>query len=358
MDAVISFVFDLIQKNLWSVVGGFSLVIYWLFQNWFRHTKLILFEGEQFFNINNSNGLPERNSPNEKYFSNFIMHQLTIHNKREISQAITKIKLFNIEKIDKKFSDIQFDGGFYDTSQKFVLLAYNNGNDLSEKIIRYVRINSYEDRLQNETLLGEIKINVDPIESGNLVCLYEKKFFELADKFTKNLNLYSLSIELFDENYTELNNLKTFLIFDRRENKFRNTPKGASFPPVEQLPIFYIEKSTSEITLSCSQELQSGNNNIEYLILVNETCSLDFNLSVFVGDKEFVSKQKFHLDVRLPIYRQEHGSFLGSFYFLLKSKENQINRGMVFTMEQISILEKNLIYDKYGTAKKFYNVKL
>lgn len=340
------------------MVVGISLVTYWLFQNWFKHTKSISFEGEQFFNINNLNGLPERNNLKEKYFSNFIMHQLTIHNKREISQAITRIKLFNINKIDKKFSDIQFDGGFYDTSQKFVLLAYNNGNDLSERFIHYIRINSYGAALQNETLLEEIRINVDSIESGNLVCLYEKNFFELADRFAKNLNLYSLSIVLLDENHIELNNLKTYLTFDRSENKFRNPPRGASFPPVEQLPIFYIEKRSGEMTLSCTQELQSGNNNVKYLILVNETCSLDFNLSLFVGNKEFVSKQKFHLDVRVPIYRQEHGSFLGSFYFLLNSKEYQVNRGIVFTMKQISILDKNLIYDKYETAKKYYNVKL
>ena len=96
-------------------------------KNRFDNEKKIEIVGNSISNINNRNGAPEPATSESPIYSNFLLNTLTVENKRSVTQSVTEIELYNIKKETNDFSDIQYDGGFYDRNQKFVLLAYNNG---------------------------------------------------------------------------------------------------------------------------------------------------------------------------------------------------------------------------------------
>ena len=59
-------------------------------------------------------------------FSNFIYHELSLKTLNQ--EVIDSIILTSINKKAKKVADIKFDGGFNPENQKYILIAYNNGD--------------------------------------------------------------------------------------------------------------------------------------------------------------------------------------------------------------------------------------
>lgn len=320
--------------------------------NSFKHQKRIKIENRNIFNINNHTGWAEKfNTP--KFFSNFIQAELTVHNKRDVTQSVTKIELFNINKKDSYFADIQFDGGFYDENQKFILLAYNNGNTEGDSEDTKIEIFAYEINMQNKQLLQEESISSLRLSSGEIKSIFIVDLKNIADDFKKNPKLFVLSICVQRDDVMEAR-----LVFDRKKNRFYNSPMGAVAPPPDNFPIFDLTKDFAQQSVNCFQELTTGANNVSYLILVDRTCRLEFNEVLYIGNKKVKDKNKVKIDIRLPIYSQERGTFRGCFYWLVEKQKDFYNESVSYNLDIVQLHDKNLIYDKYRAARKFYDAKI
>ena len=196
-----------ISQQWWWVVLALIVpailgpIIVHVFKNRFNNKKRITIIGSNISNINNRNGMNESTTSGQRLYSNFVLNILTVENKRSITQSVTSIELYKIKKENNDFSDIQYDGGFYDSNQKFVLLAYNNGTkgELLQK--RTVKFTFCEKETYNEIKEVEKHTeNIDVLKSGDIKSLLIYSFDEFVGEFEKNRNLDTLKISVFDEN--------------------------------------------------------------------------------------------------------------------------------------------------------------
>ena len=70
-------------------------------------------------------------------YSNLIYNKVTV--KTINPEVISSIALNRIRKETNNLADIRYDGGLYKDKQKYLLIAYNNGNQIGET----GNINSY-----------------------------------------------------------------------------------------------------------------------------------------------------------------------------------------------------------------------
>lgn len=363
MKALSDFI-DFIIKNgktsfgpiLSAVVVGLGWFILPRLNNYFNNQKKILIEGSSIFNVDNWNGIPQQLLSEEQYFSNLIFNKLTVNNKRSQSQAVTAIELIDIKVEEEIFSDIQFDGGFYDDKQKFLLIAYNNGNGegvIPNGILRFIACQS---GFQNGELVYKQDIFSNTLASGEIRGLYIKSLNDISKIFVKNTKLSSLKVEFLYEIDSIEKNIILPLIFDRTNGIFRNAPRGAGVPEPENLPVIKIMGDKKRQLVSTSQVIVSGANEVKFLVWVPNSCTLEYKVVLHVGQKRFRSNKRYSFKVRVPIYRQEQGHFLGSFYWLIKQNSLSLVDNFIYNTDDIKLLNSSLIYDKYYAAKKIYNV--
>lgn len=105
--------------------------------------KKISIESVEIFN---SRKTKSKKDSSKEYFSNLIYNELKLKSVKK--EVISSIVLKNISKIPNDYYDIQYDAGINNYNQKYLLLAYNNGN--------------------LEGVSNEVKITVNTIEDSTL----------------------------------------------------------------------------------------------------------------------------------------------------------------------------------------------
>lgn len=334
-------------------------IIVHVFKNRFNNKKRITIIGSNISNINNRNGMREPTTSGRRLYSNFILNILTVENKRSTTQAVTNIELYKIKKENSDFSDIQYDGGFYEKNQKFVLLVYNNGTkeDLLRKCT--VKFTFYEKETYKE--IDEVEKHIettDILKSGDIKSLLIYSFNEFVAKFEENRNLDIVKISVFDENVHKISHLKLHVFYDRNQKSFYKRSSGRGSSNSGEIPLFDLREDINRQTVGCTQILKQGANDIYFYVLVDRSCNLKYRVAIKCGNKKIKSKEKYSLDVRIPVYVQETGGFDGIFYSLLLKNAPDLMNDIHYNKDLIEYLDKNLIYDKYYAAKIAINANI
>lgn len=353
----------LARQNWWTVVSLLVTVIFapilvHCLKNRFDNGKKIVIIGNDVLNINNTNGRSEPVTVQPKIYSNFILNNLTVDNKRATSQAITEIELYDIKKNSYQIQDVQFDGGFYNNSQKFVLLAYNNGNEKSVIPAYHVKYITFEQDLQKENLIREQILEEVLIESGDVKSLAIENLAQFYSEFETNNRLTDLKIVISNERGSEQNQLFLYVYYDRTEKKFVNHPRGFAGPPSKVVPLLNLTIDVEKQSVQCSQILNQGANNVSFTVLVDRTCQLEYKVKLKSGKKVFKDNISYNVIVRVPIYAQEHGQFFGDFYQFLLNHNTELDKQILYNQNLIGSLDKELIFDKYKAARKFAKVRI
>ena len=334
-------------------------IIVHVFKNRFNNKKRIAIIGSNISNINNRNGMREPTISGQRLYSNFILNILTVENKRSTTQSVTSIELYKIKKENNDFSDIQYDGGFYEKNQKFVLLVYNNGT--KEGLLRKctVKFTFCEKETYNEIKEVEKHIeNVDVLKSGDIKSLLIYSFDEFVGEFEKSRNLDTLKISVFDENGNKISHLKLNVFYDRNQKRFYNRYSGRGAFNSGDIPLFDLREDINRQSVSCTQSLKQGANDIKFYVLVDRSCNLKYRVAIKCGNKKIKSKEKYSLDVRIPVYKQETGHFDGIFYSFLLENAPDLMNDIHYNKDLIESLNENLIYDKYYAAKIATNANI
>lgn len=328
-------------------------------KNRFDNAKKIAIVGNSILNINNRSGVPEPATSGQQLYSNFILNTLTVENKRSATQSVTEIELYNIRKNNNVFQDIQYDGGFYDRNQKFVLLAYNNGTEESMVDQYIIKITRLEKDTFKEIYETEKKLqNPSILKSGDIKSLIILPFDEFVSEFEQNSKLHYLKISIFDNTGKEIPNLMLIVTYDRNEKRFYNDPRGFAGPSIGEIPLINLLEDTKQQSVTCFQQLTPGANDVKFSVLVDRSCKLKYNVAVKCGKKRIKAKQKYFMDIRVPVYKQERGTFYGDFYILLFKMNHALNDDIDYNKDLINTLKSDLIYDKYYAARTFANVKI
>lgn len=351
------------QQNWWIILSVlipsvFGPLFVHFGKNIFDNSKKIIISGNVISNINNQSGVKEPIVSNLKVCSNFIFNLLTVENKRSVSQAITEIELYDIKKQDYLIQDIQYDGGFYDKNQKFVLLAYNNGN--TEALINGNSINYYahESTLQEGQLIKNLRLEKAAIKPGCVQSLIIDPFVQFYDLFETNDKLQELKVVVVDGEGRELENLFLWLHYDRENKKFANHPRGFAGPPIEDVPLVNLTTDAKKQSVNCVQKISAGANEVGFTILIDRTCQLEYKIKIKSGKKSFKDKNTYSLIIRVPVYVQEQGGFFGDFYQFLLNNNNKLEKPFKYDKDLIASLNKELIFDRYKAARKFARVKI
>ena len=355
---------QLSQQSWWIVLALMVTTILGpitvhVLKNRFDNKKRIAIIGSNISNINNRNGIPEQVTSGQRLYSNFVLNNLTVENKRSTTQSVTSIELYKIKKENNDFSDIQYDGGFYDSNQKFVLLAYNNGTkgELLQK--RTVKFTFCEKETYNE--IKEVEKHtesIDVLKSGDIKSLLIYSFDEFVGEFEKNRNLETLKISVFDENGNKISHLKLYVFYDRNQKRFYKRYSGRGAFNSGDIPLFDLREDINRQSVSCTQSLKQGPNYIKFYVLVDRSCNLTYRLAIKCGNKKIKSKEKYSLDIRIPVYIQERGEFYGIFYSLLLKNAPDLMNNIHYNKDLIEYLDKKLIYDKYYAAKITTNANI
>lgn len=351
------------QQNWWIILSVLiPSVLGPLFvhfgKNIFDNSKKIIISGNVISNINNKSGVKEPIVSNPKVCSNFIFNHLTVENKRRVSQAITEIELYDIKKQDYLIQDIQYDGGFYDKNQKFVLLAYNNGNTDALSNGNSINYYVYESILQEGHLIKNIQMEKTIIKSGDVQSLIIDSFVQFYDLFETHDKLQELKVVVVDRKGKELKNLLLWLHYDRENKKFVNHPRGFAGASIEDVPLLNLTTDAKKQSVGCIQKVLAGANEVDFTILVDRTCQLEYKIKLKSGKKSFKDKNTYNLIIRMPVYVQERGGFFGDFYQFLLVNNNNLENSFKYDKDLIASLNKELIFDRYKAARKFARVKI
>lgn len=219
------------NQNFWKiiflVISGLLLpILFQIIKPMLNSIKYISITDYNILNINSKGMLQLDNKTN--IFSNFINHQLIIENKSNMKHAITEIDVHQIIKEETYIPDLQFDGGFYEKFQKYLLMGYNNGNIKSK--LRVFEDFSDRDILHRDVSPKNILIkkydnfNVIKVSDFGLVKLPDSQFTavdtDIRGYFNDLSNLSIVGFYKYDKSfeYYALTKLLYFVITGRYKN--------------------------------------------------------------------------------------------------------------------------------------------
>ncbi len=354
--------FQLSEQTWWIVFALIFTVVIGPIFNYFskekyNFAKRIKITGMEIFNINNRNGMIESlTSPNDSY-SNFIYNRITVENRREVTQTITSIELYDIKKENLLLSDIEYDGGFYVLSQKFALISYNNGNQAGETTLNTVKIYTRTKATFDESFVESILLPIIPVDEGEVKSLFIKSLSEYKPLFESDIQLQDIVIKVYDNN-DSVEYLSFYVQYNRDEKRFINHPRGFAGPHIENMPLFDLRDNATSKVVNCSQPVKKGgDNSIGFTILVDTNCRLSYKLNLRSGEKTFKGKQKYEVNIRVPKYKQEHTTSMGDFYELVR-KHNPQTEKFNYNLEVIRSLDESLIFNPIEAAERFGEVKI
>ena len=152
--------------------------------------KKISIESVEIFN---SRKTKSKKDSSKEFFSNLIYNELKL--KSVNKEVISSIVLKNISKIPNDYYDIQYDAGFNNYNQKYLLLAYNNGN--LEGVSNEVRITvkAIEDSTLKEQTVENFTIAPQTLLSGEVRSTSIINLQSYVSIFKKNSKLKNIVIK-------------------------------------------------------------------------------------------------------------------------------------------------------------------
>lgn len=312
------------------------LILFWLKDLW-KKKKKITVEAEEQFRID-ENGFLEKVNENTEYYSNPFYHRVTLKPKND--ETISAIELYDIDIKSKEFSEIRFDVGFDEKSQKYILIGINNGDTTikTEKVV--LNINMVERINFRKKSFKQIIIPRMILKSGEVISIGIINVVDYKKEFIQNVNLHGLSIEA--EVYNKA--VPSMLIrYDRENNIFRGPELGGVMDRINDCMIFNLGNNQKCIKKECSyiiKEIQ----HLGFVIMVEKSCQLKYKVKLYSGRKKIKGHKVNIVNIRIPKYGIEKDYLYGPFYkWILEINPNLEKFKLTFDI--ISEQKKELIFD-------------
>ena len=334
---------------LLSILGVFS-VISSVILDWIRDRTKIEIEAEKIFNINNFGVIEQVKNVNSLY-SNYIYHEISLKSLND--EVITNIELYDIEMIEKQYSDIIFDSGFNETTQKYILISINNGDKEGYTNCNRVVISIIHDNLQDEDIYYEDQIEQQLLLSGDIASTLIVNLKEFINLFDSSKHFKFIKITSF-EGQKELT--KIILPFDRNLKIFRKPPLGAYLPQIDTVPLFEIKGDKKSIKNNSNFTINKGISKVGFTILTVKSCELRYKVILYNKKKKITNSETHRFFCRIPRYKLETAFIEGTVYRMVLDNNPEFKE-FKYSLEMVSNVNKNLIFDKYAVAKEYSGYK-
>ncbi|MDB8591248.1 hypothetical protein [Streptococcus salivarius] len=342
------FIFDnIVNKTLsisaLSAIGGF-----WLKDKYNRRKKITI-EAEEIYNVNSLTGVPEFDNNYMKQYSNLIYNRVTV--KTLNPEVISSIVLNKIKKEPNKLSDIRYDGGLYVDQQKYLLIAYNNGDQSGKTGNINITVSAIKKGTREKVELKSFISTSSTLSPGEVLMKHNVDLLEYKDKFEKNEEYDSLEIQ-FEDHKNSIP--KGIVEYKRGTGRFEVRLGAGSGPSIQEVPFFNLSKSKKKEERPCSQRIENISD-IYFTVFVEENCVLSYTVELKSKNKRIKSKSKHTIKIRIPQYKQEATCVYGKFYDLIRNHNPELLY-FSYSLDTVKDLQKELVFDKYEAAQKYAKV--
>lgn len=327
----------------------------YIFKNKYDTRKSIKVVSNVIYNVNGKYGTLEEVENSTNFYSNYIYHELTVESVNE--QVITYIRLSKIKKRLLEVSDIKYDGGFYEDSQKFLLIAYNNGNSAGKTKRLSIKVFARKKETFEDIFLGDFVIEEKLIKSGNVNSHWVLNASDYYNNFTANEDYLALVVDVSSTNESKRNNLPPLaILFDRETGRFKKPPQGSAARTVPRdIPFFNLSNQNKKIGKNCSLKIEN-NSTIGFTLFVDRDYELSYKVTLKSDKKVIKNNTQNKLLIRIPQYIQENTRYFGDFYRFVE-KHNPNVKEFEYTPDVIKTMEKSLVFNKYSGAEQFSKIK-
>ncbi len=326
-----------------SAIGGF-----WL-KDKYNKRKKITIEAEEIYNVSSLTGVPEFvNDPTMQY-SNLIYNRVTV--KTLNPEVISSIVLNKIKMEPNKLADIRYDGGLYVDQQKYLLIAYNNGNQSGETGNINITVSAIKKGTRDKVRLASFISTSSSLSPGAVIGQHKVDLLEYKDIFENNEEYVSLEI-LFEDLKNSIP--KGGGVYNRDTGRFEARLGAGPGPSIQEVPFFNLSKATKKEERHCSQHVENISD-IYFTVFVEESCVLSYTVELKSKSKKINSKYKHTIKIRIPKYKQEKTCVFGYFYLLIRDHNPDL-LDFNYSLDTVNDLQKDLVFDKYEAAQKYAKV--
>lgn len=282
-------------------------------------------------------------------YSNLIYNKVTV--KTVNPEVISSITLKKIKKEVNNLADIRYDGGLYIDNQKYLLIAYNNGNESGETGNIDVTVSAIKSGTMDKEILELFTLQSKILHPGVVLEMHKIDLSEYKDKFESNEEYVYLEIFFKDPKKSIP---KGGGEYNRDTGRFEVRLGAGAGPSIQEVPFFNLSNSEEKVERPCSQHIENISD-VYFTVFVEENCVLSYTVELKSKGKKIKSGKKHTIKMRIPQYKQEKTCVFGNFYLLIKDKNPNLDY-FNYSLDTIKDLRKDLVFDKYEAAQKYAKV--
>ena len=296
---------------VFSVIVGPFLLHY--LKDKYNKRKKIIIEAEEIYNVNSFTGVPELVDDSTNQYSNLIYNKVTV--KTVNPEVISSIALNRIRKEPNNLADIRYDGGLYVNKQKYLLIAYNNGNQRGETGDINITVSAIKKGTRDKDILNSFVSTSSTLSPGAVIGQHNIDLLEYKDIFENNEEYISIEIQFEDHKNSIPKGLGEY---NRDTGRFVTRLGAGSGPSIQEVPFFNLSKTTKKEERPCSQHIENISD-IYFTVFVEESCVLSYIVELKSKSNKIKSKYRHTIKIRIPKYKQEKTCMYGSFYGLINN---------------------------------------
>lgn len=332
---------------VFSVIVGPFLLHY--LKDKYNKRKKITIEAEEIYNVNSFTGVPELVDDSTNQYSNLIYNKVTV--KTVNPEVISSIALNRIRKEPNNLADIRYDGGLYVNKQKYLLIAYNNGNQRGETGDINITVSAIKKGTRDKDILNSFVSTSSTLSPGAVIGQHNIDLLEYKDIFENNEEYISIEIQFEDHKNSIPKGLGEY---NRDTGRFVTRLGAGSGPSIQEVPFFNLSKTTKKEERPCSQHIENISD-IYFTVFVEESCVLSYIVELKSKSNKIKSKYRHTIKIRIPKYKQEKTCMYGSFYGLINNHNPDL-LDFDYSLDTVKDLQKDLVFDKYEAAQKYAKV--
>lgn len=325
------------MSNFISFLSDWSKFFIEILRDKYLKRKEISIESVEIFN---SRKTKSKKDSSKEYFSNLIYNELKL--KSVNKEVISSIVLKDIRKIPNDYYDIQYDGGINDYNQKYLFLAYNNGNLDGKSDELKITINTIEKSTMNERTVDNFTIEPQTLLPGEVTNLSIINLQNYVSKFKKNnkLKAIAIKVECLDKELPT-----AYATYNSNEEKFYTGLGAVSKKENYDVVVFDLRQCNDKEEILCSKFI-TNNSDLCFAVFVDKNCILSYKIMLKSGKRKIKNNITYTLNIRIPFYKQENTSLYGDlFQFVLEN--NKDFEEFNYKYDIIKHLKKSIVFDKY-----------
>lgn len=232
-------------------------------------------------------------------YSNLIYNKVTV--KTINPEVISSIALNRIRKETNNLADIRYDGGLYKDKQKYLLIAYNNGNQIGETGNINITVSAIKKGTRDKVRLDSFISISSTLSPGSVISQHNIDLLEYKDIFENNEEYISIEIQ-FEDHKNQIP--KGVGLYNRDTGHFETCLGAAPGPSIQEVPFFNLSKTTKKEERPCSQHIENISD-IYFTVFVEESCVLSYIVELKSKSNKIKSKYRHTIKIRIPNYKQE-----------------------------------------------------